>query len=275
VTGQRRGFIWIASYPKSGNTWVRFLVCNLVFGVQDSAAELNRLAPDIHELGAVPALPEQPVLMKTHFPSTAALALGAETAGAIYVVRNPGDVMLSNYHYSRRRGDETAHEAAAFERYVGQFLAARGDPRWIALHMGTWDDHVRGWLQVRHAFPVLPLRYEDLLADPQRGAAQICSFLGLTRSDEALALAVRGASFQRMREIEEADIRARKVGIFYKPYLQPSIDAGLRFMRAGQSGEGSRALSAPLRARLAGTFGPLMQELGYAAPAPAGRGAVV
>ena len=66
-----------------------------------------------------------------------------------------------------------------------------------------------------------------------------------------------------MREIEEADIRSQNVGIFYKPYLQQSIGAGLRFMRAGKSGEGARVLSAEQRQLVVATFGPLMRELGY------------
>ena len=68
-----------------------------------------------------------------------------------------------------------------------------------------------------------------------------------------------------MREIEETDIRDRRVGIFYKPYLETSIRAGRRFMRSGASGEGVRELSAAQRGRLADVFGPLLQALGYPA----------
>src|ERR1700691_3950002 len=96
--------VWIASYPKSGNTWVRFLVSHLLFGPLDSAATLNRLVPDIHELGAAVEAPSTPVLMKTHFPYSPALPLAMQTAGAIYVVRDPADVMLSNYYYRKRSG---------------------------------------------------------------------------------------------------------------------------------------------------------------------------
>ena len=65
------------------------------------------------------------------------------------------------------------------------------------------------------------------------------------------------------RQIEEADISRQNVGIFYKPYLQQSIGNGLRFMRAGQAGEATRALTAEQRRRVTDTFGPLMRELGY------------
>jgi hypothetical protein len=66
-----------------------------------------------------------------------------------------------------------------------------------------------------------------------------------------------------MRAIERADIREQRVGIFFKPYLQASIDAGNRFMRRGMAGDGSARLSPEQGARLRSTFGSLLQELGY------------
>ena len=258
-----RTIVWIVSYPKSGNTWVRFLVCNLVFGVQESAAALDSMAPDIHEVDATPEPPAAPVFMKTHFPFSPTLPLAEHTAGAIYIVRHPADVLLSNFHYSQRSTPVAAERQVALEQYVDRYLAARGAPRWIELGMGTWDEHVRSWLVTKRPFPVLPLRYEDLLADTPQGARQICSFLGLTRSAEEIDRSVAGASFRRMREIEESDIRARNVGIFYKPYLQPSIDAGTRFMRAGKAGEAAQILTAEQRRRVWAAFGPITQELGY------------
>lgn len=255
--------VWIASYPKSGNTWLRFLVCNLVFGPQDSAAALNYLAPDVHELGQPLAVPSTRILLKTHFPFGPVLPLGACTAAAIYVVRHPADVLLSNFHYAQRSGN-AAGEAGAFDAYAAEYLAHGGDPRWIRLGIGRWDDNVRSWLGSDHGFPVLPVRYEDLLADPFRGAERVCRFLGLTKSPAEIERAVAGASFERMRAIEEADIRDGKVGIFFKPYLQGAITAGRRFMRSGMAGESATVLSGPRRAALASGFGTLMAELGYA-----------
>ena len=263
VTEPARNVVWVVSYPKSGNTWVRFLVCNLVFGVQDSAAALNSMAPDIHELSTLPELPASPVFFKTHFPFSAALPFAQRTAAALYVVRDPADVMLSNFHYSRRSGTTVTDADQARKEYVDQYLAARGDPRWISLKIGSWDDHVRSWWGVRHPFPVLPIRYEDLLKDGQAGAQRICSFLEQPRTAVEIAKAVEGASFRRMKEIEEADIRRRSVGIFYKPYLEQSIGDGLRFMRAGQAGEANRVLTPEQRRGVVAAFGPLMRELGY------------
>jgi Sulfotransferase domain len=270
VTDSAKTVIWIVSYPKSGNTWVRFLTCNLVYGLQDSATALNRLAPDIHELAAVPDAPSALSFVKTHFPCSSDMPLAANTAAAIYVVRDPADVMLSNFHYSQRSGagqrSDTGIEpsAQALGQYVNQYVAARGDPRWIQSKMGTWDGHVRSWLEGSASFPVLALRYEDLLADGLGGAHKLCTFLGLSRTAHEIQQAVAGASFRRMREIEEADIRTQSVGIFYKPYLESAIGNGRRFMRSGTAGEAARVLTPEQRQRVTTAFGPLMRELGYA-----------
>jgi hypothetical protein len=255
--------VWIASYPKSGNTWVRFLVCNLVFGPVDSAATLNRQAPDIHELGAAAEPPSAPGFMKTHFPYSTALPLATHTAGAIYIVRDPADVMLSNYHYGKRSGAAARDDASALDRYVDAFIAARGDPRWIKLGMGNWDDNVRSWLEAEHKFPVLRIRYEDLLTDGIKVAGLLCRALGIAPTAEHVAKAVAAASFESLRRIEEADINARRVGIFYKPYLHGTIGAGLRFMRSGSSGEAMRALSPDQWRRFNGVFGAVRREFGY------------
>jgi hypothetical protein len=255
--------VWIASYPKSGNTWVRFLVCNLMVGSVESAAALSRWAPDIHELGPGVDPPSSP-LVKTHFAYSDALPWATHTAGAIYVLRDPADVMLSNYHYARRSGAWAgADDASAFDRYVDTFVAAHGDPRWLKLGMGRWDDHVRSWLAVKHPFPVLKIRYEDLLTDGIEAAGSLSRALGLARRPEDLANAVAAASFDSMRRIEEADIGAQRIGIFYKPYLQRPIDAGLRFMRSGKRGEAADKLSADQWRRFNDVFGAMRREFGY------------
>jgi sulfotransferase family protein len=255
-----RDIVWLASYPKSGNTWVRFMLCNLMFGVQSSAAELGQRIPDVHEVQITTGVPGG--LFKTHFMYYDSMPLRERTAGCLYIVRHPADVLVSNFHYAVRAAG-TEPTAAALDRYVEDFLAHRGDPRWARLGMGSWEANVRSWLAETLAFPVIRLRYEDLQRDAMQGAQTLSKSLGLAASPERIAEAVRHSSFERMREIEQQDIQDRRVGIFYKPYLEPAIHAGRRFMRAGTTGDGARTLSDSQRARLADAFGPLLQALGY------------
>jgi hypothetical protein len=263
VSAESKKVVWIASYPKSGNTWVRFMACNLLFGRQESAASLNTLAPDVHELGGTLDSSGPPGLLKTHFAFTPRLPFADRTAAAIYVVRDPADVLASNFFYSKRSERLGEASQSEFNEYVDLFLRHRGDPRWIELGMGSWEDNVRSWLNTPVDFPVLRLRYEDMVDDPLSACEAIARLLRPESPRENLKQAVDNSSFERMRDIERADVRNQRVGIFYKPYLQASIDAGNRFMRRGMVGDGSARLSAEQRARLRSSFGPLLAELGY------------
>jgi Sulfotransferase domain len=258
-----RNIVWIASYPKSGNTWVRFMACNLLFGRQESASTLNTLAPDIHEMGSAGEDPAPSGLLKTHFVFSSKLPHAERSAAAIYVVRDPADVLASNFFYAQRSAPGTADSAAAFDHYYEQFIEYRGDPRWNQLGMGSWETNVLSWRQAGHSFPVLRIRYEYMVADPISACREIAKLLRPESTEEDIRQAVLNSSFQRMRDVERADIRDKRAGIFYKPYLQTSIDSGSRFMRRGVVGDGSARLTAEQRLRLRSLFGPLLRELGY------------
>jgi hypothetical protein len=260
----QRNIVWIASYPKSGNTWVRFIACNLLYGRQGTAATLGVLAPDIHEAG-LQGLGAHAGLVKTHFLYSTGLPLAERTAAAIYVVRHPADVLASNFHYAHRSAGVADDSRAAFDRYVDSFLQNRGDPRWVRLGMGSWEDNVRSWLGGPHPFPVLHIRYEDMVENSERICRMLAQALRPGSTDDQVREAAENSSFRRMRAIEEADIHAKRIGIFYKPYLQDSIDAGRRFMRHGTAGGGADRLTSEQRACLSRTFAPLLEQLGYPA----------
>jgi sulfotransferase family protein len=259
----RRTVTWLASYPKSGNTWLRFLAANLVFGPQDSAATLGRLVPDVHEMGSVLAPPPQPMLLKTHFACTPRMPLYEVTSGAIYIVRHPADVMVSGFHYARRSGTTVGDAETAWPRYVDEFIAHRGDPRWVAMGMGSWEQNVTSWFRDDLPFPVARVRYEDLLAAPKDAAQGLAGLLRPNASVAEIERAASDSSFERMREIEESDIRKQRVGIFYKPYLQHVINDGVRFMRGGRAGDGNTMLDDTQRVHFNEAFGSLLQALGY------------
>jgi hypothetical protein len=99
-TDNVKNIVWISSYPKSGNTWVRFLLLNLIYGKQETTKDLNRLIPDIHKSDFTSPPPDQPTtFIKSHFKMSEDMPLLERTAGFIYVVRNPIDVVLSNLNY--------------------------------------------------------------------------------------------------------------------------------------------------------------------------------
>ncbi len=258
-----RTIVWIASYPKSGNTWVRWLLCNLMGHRIKSAGEMEQIVPDIHQSGAPTSPPAQITCMKTHFPCSIQLPMLAHTAAAVYMIRHPMDVMASNVDYARRGIAGGMDEPMAVARYMDEFIAHGGVPYWIGQGFGTWQENVWSWTGYKQPFPVLVLRYEQMLQDAHGAAGQLNDFLGLGKSAVEIREAVEASTFERMAEAEESDIRQKKSGVFYDPNIQSNLDAGHRFMRSGKAGRGKQALSPEQRQRFLEVFGASMRQLGY------------
>ena len=128
--------VWLASYPKSGNTWVRFIIAALVRGEIKSSAEVARQVPDIHDgIKGHHLLGQHTTVVKTHWGWRADLPLREDTIGAICVVRNPLDVIESNQNYALlRSGDlrQTLDEPGLQKRsetFVDDFIANGGHAR--------------------------------------------------------------------------------------------------------------------------------------------------
>src|SRR6266576_1460422 len=193
VTDESRNIVWLASYPKSGNTWIRFLLLNLLYGKQESTEHLQTRIPDIHTRGfTIPSPGPSVTYVKSHLKMDGMPYLD-RTWGFIYVVRNPIDVMLSNLSYvylTYRIPDDPQIRDDVKREYVAQFIEHRGDPRWLRDGMGSWDEHVESWHANPDQLPALFLRYEDLLADTSSELQRVCDFLGLKKTSDEIQSAV-------------------------------------------------------------------------------------
>ena len=223
------GILWLASYPKSGNTWLRAFLHNLMrnpptpFDINrmaeltagDSQAEwfrrldprspyelsradLARLRPCAHALIAENAT--DTVMVKTHNAlvevAGAPMITQSLTAGAIYVVRNPLDVVVSYAHHLGQPVDNaiTLMETRGFE------TPASSDQ--VPEHHGDWSTHVESWTARAH--PQLHVvRYEDLSRRPGPTFRAIAAFLGLKPPRERIERAVRHSSFRALRAQED------------------------------------------------------------------------
>lgn len=266
---------WLSSYPKSGNTWVRFMIANMLAGPLDSTEHLQAIVPDMHEpLSAVQrrrwaAMPRQ--VTKTHHVYREGEPYQGRTAGIISVVRNPLDVLASgmNFRLLTRPGQQRAAEAdaeTARREYVDAYLRAGGDPAWIAVGFGSWAEHVRSWERAAERYRTLRLRYEDILADPHAAAVSVGGFLGLEMDDAGLVSVVEASGFARMREIERREVSERRPGFFRERHKTGVASRGVWFTNRGTSGGGRAVLTEEEVGRAMETFGGLMSELGYADP---------
>jgi aryl sulfotransferase len=265
------GVIWLASYPKSGNTWVRFLVANLLAGsALETTERLQGLVPDIHDRMSASDRRSwlgQPVqLAKTHLVHRAGPPFSGATDGFIYIVRNPLDVLASamNFRALTRPGSAPGGADTSPGEYAERFLASGGDPVWIGEGFGTWAEHVRSWREASAEHHHVWVRYEDMLADPHAEAGRVASFLGLHGDDGAVRAAVEASSFERMAAIERREAAERRAGFFGSRHMaRGGAGAGVWFMHRGAGGGGRLVLSPQQVARAERSFGPLMRELGY------------
>lgn len=223
------GLIWLASYPKSGNTWMRSFLHNLLrnarepvdineiddFCVGESAAgwygrhlskpleemelaEIARLRPQVQR-DFTQVFPDS-VFVKTHnFLGEwhgVPLHNMDVTAGAIYVLRNPLDVVISMTHHF---GIDT--DQAIFRMGNEGALTEPGATHVPEFH-SSWSSHVKSWTAQPNP-RLFVVRYEDLLAKPRKHFKQVTAFLGLKPSRERLERAIRNSSFKALKAQEQ------------------------------------------------------------------------
>ncbi len=263
-------FVWVASYPKSGNTWVRFLIANLLLRRIESSAQVMQQIPDIHDgVSGAHLFGKRTTLIKTHWKYWTGMPLREDTIGAIYIIRNPLDVLESNQNYALQRSGNLRREAAPEEvaklasRLVEDYITHGGHPRFRQFGIGSWEEHVQSWTWSGIDFPRLIVKYEDLKTDPAAGLIRICRFLQLKRTDEQIWQAVENSSEMRMRRLEEQEIANRTEGLFYQSRNASGLAAGHRFVGRSATGQSLFRMTDDQRLRARERFLPLMREFGY------------
>lgn len=257
------GINWIASYPKSGNTWVRFLLYSAIFGPPKESLDIARQIPDIHR----PIPFEMPksghLLAKTHFACSPSHPKLDQTHSAVLIIRDPRDVLFSSLNYRRLAGLTVEHMSD--EQFAKRFIASMGDPDFASIGFGTWASHIESW-QSSKDFPVLTLKYEDLKADPTKALSAVGEFFGYDFDSSAINAAVKASSFDAMRamEIREKHQRTKnpKAQSLFVGSDQ-SRQSKTYFMNTGKSGQSLAAISPAIERAFNDAFGPTMNTLGY------------
>jgi Sulfotransferase domain len=243
--------VFLVSYPRSGNTWTRFLLGNLIH--QDEPVTFSNIESRIPEIyfnpdRALRALP-RPRMLKSHE------CFQPQYPHVIYIVRDPRDVAISFYHHNVKAGNIPDDYSMA--SFVPRFIAGEFDRKF-----GSWRDNVLSWLSVRGDSPnLIVLRYEDMKGDTAGALRQVaeflqrCSFRKLDSSSEALQRAVELSSPERMRELEKkeaADWVLTKKTRRDKPFVRTAKAGGWKSQLAPESVEAIES-----------AWGDLMRRLGY------------
>jgi estrone sulfotransferase len=237
--------VFLTSYPRSGNTWTRFLVGNLVYPNEPvTFLTVERLVPDMYKSSdrVMRNLP-RPRILKSHE------CFDPRYKKVIYIVRDPRDVAVSNYHWELKL--RSVRDGFPIEDFVPRWMEPQFWPR-----IGSWGDHVTSWLSTRQGNKgFLLLRYEDLKQDPQRALAQVAGFLGIDASRERLNRAVDLSSAENMRKLEKQE-SAQWVATTLTRQDKP-------FVRNATSGGWKAVLPEQTVAYIEKSWGHLMRNLGY------------
>jgi hypothetical protein len=237
--------IFLVSYPRSGNTWTRFLLGNLL-RPEDPVTFAN-VESRIPELYLFPnrvltRLP-RPRVLKSHE------YFDPRYRKVIYIVRDPRDVAVSMYYYSIKR--QNLPDGYPVGQFVPRFLAGE-----FLSDFGTWADHVLSWVGTRRGHSgFLMLRYEDMLEDAERELAKVAGMFGLRTDSQALRRVVELSSADRMRQLEKEQSKDWKLT---KNTLQDKP-----FVRAAAAGNWQSTLPTESVAQIESVWGTIMQSLGY------------
>jgi hypothetical protein len=277
-----RGIVWIASYPKSGNTWVRIFLYHLqrimggyplpdhdlhqldrssayearLFGLfeqfigkpihEATVQEVTAVRPKVHAVIAERATGI--ALVKTH--NVMGHVLGqptvnlAASAGAIYVIRNPLDVAISIAPHNGLTIDQ------AIALMARKAYRTNNGPEIAYEVWGSWSEHVEGWTAIPHE-AVHVVRYEDLAADPIGQFTAIAHHLRQQPTPEQIAEAVELSAFKRLRQQEDE-----------KGFREVSSKMA-KFFRDGRVGQWREVLDSAQVRHVLDDHSDVMKRFGY------------
>jgi hypothetical protein len=273
--------VWLASYPKSGNTWFRaFLTALLGTGEADldinslypttiassrqlfdemagtasadlTAEEIDRLRPRIYRLNAEES--DDMLYHKIHdayilLPDGQPIIPHEVTRSVLYFIRNPLDVVVSFANHLSTSIDKTI----AIMNNPDYAFCSRTDRlhNQLRQRLFTWSGHVKSWVDHSN-LPLRVVRYEDMQADPLEAFGKAAAFIGLERDKEQVEAALEKCSFERMQQQE------REKGFHEKSAASQS------FFRKGVVGDWKQSLTPRQADRIVNAHREVMERFGY------------
>ncbi len=274
--------IWLASYPKSGNTWTRAFLSNLLLNENDrfdinkmiggpiasqrsliddylllestdfTVNEIEQFRPDSVKHFAS-SVQNDYHFMKVHdaytqLPNGKPLIPTEATKGAIYLVRNPLDVAVSFAH----------HNGISVEKMVPKINdtnysfcdSEKGVRRQVMQKLLTWGEHYESWIS-QQEFPVLLIRYEDMKNDTLNTFKKIVDFAGIQKTKTEIQQAIDQCAFDKLQQKEQ------------ETGFKEKNQKGDAFFRKGKTGSWREELSLDLAQQIIEANLKTMQNLGY------------
>jgi len=203
--------VWLVSYPRSGNTWLRLLMANIQYPEEVRSYQFidaKRKIPDIHQHYSIAELKQRnfdrsPIFVKSHYKFLSEYF----EFPSIYLYRDVRDVSISYYHFHY-----TKYERLSFDNYL-DFVFIPG--REI---FGGWDSHVNLWLNESPSFNFFAIRYEDFFYNTKDILIDAFRFLNLNYDGDVIDEAIRRTQFENLKKLAQKDgVHKKLLGLRGKP----------------------------------------------------------
>ncbi len=280
ILGSSNKLFWLASYPKSGNTWFRIFLSNLVnssdavdinnlsFGqypvLRSMFDELNGFCSTDLSVGEIERIrptglswlnlnSDSEQYFKTHaafsyndrdMPVLGSNASGI--AGALYFVRNPLDVCISYAHHGGVSIDTSIEILANPDLKSHSLNSVHFLPEFV----GSWSQHVESWVNADD-LNVHVIRYEDMLNASIQTFTGACEFLRVTTDSHLIQESLGRCNFNSLQKIEE------EIDFVEKPI------SAERFFRKGIAGDWQNTLSDKQVEKIVQLHAETMRKFGY------------
>lgn len=239
----RKDDVFLVSYPKSGNTWLRFMIGNYLSDSSLDFSSIHKVVPDIY------FKPEQASGSKTHSPRfiKSHEHFNKKYSNVIYLMRDGRDVAVSYYFQYLKFGST---QGVTFEEFLDKFNRGQVGGK-------SWSEHIESWLDNRvHRFHFT--RYEDLKVNPIGELIKILTFAKIPIDYKRVERAVELSTFNKMAKLEEVSEKEA-------PFLKSS-NLEVKFVREGKMKSYVNYFTDDLLNAFYEHHGKLLKRVGYEVP---------
>ena len=275
--------IWIASYPKSGNTWLRSIITSLLyttdgifdfklikkikqFPTRNQFQEFTKNFNDINEISKFWLLAQDKInlteeikFFKTHNLNCAvnknSFTNKSHTLGTIYVVRDPRNLVNSIKNHYNKSNDEEAKNFLISKKILSR--VPKDNEADIATLLGSWSDHYNFW--TKRNSNLLLIKYEDLILDTKKELERIIiylkKFMTVEINPEKIKNILSTTSFDHLKNLENKGL--------FNENVYDSKKNKIRFFNKGPSNDWTKVLDKKIQDDIEKIFYKEMKELSY------------
>ena len=283
--------IWITSYPKSGNTWIRSFLTSLLYNndKENAFSNLDRIKQFpgrylfknfVHNFQSIDEvyknwlnvqsyinLDNKIKFLKTHHANCLIknykLFDDIESLGAIHIVRDPRNVLTSiKNHLALNDFDEAKKFILSEKEWLG-FITSENktieddDDNKIPTYIGSWKMHYLSWKNQTKNY--ILVKYEDLIKDPYKEFFKISNYLekimNTKFNENEIIKAIKQTSFHNMQDLEKKG--------FFKEYIKGVDNKKIKFFNLGPKNNWKSCLNDEIVEEINFKFKNEMEELGY------------